>query len=238
MSREKSLIGQSSMRMQLGPDSEEAELVRLTYTIDAENLRGKDWYALCQLMVLKLVDAEASMRVFLNNDEGERIRRYEVTLPKPTKIFEPLVIDGDSLAPQAATISLQLALKALKEEGSGTIFWDGAVLISGKDSPGEHCAEITNTQCSWEKTVNLAQGRINSGIQAIQFKLADASELVLAGPFYENDRLSFRDNMVYLERDGRLEVPLANFPVALEDSLLDLAVMASVPPILRVFPGS
>jgi hypothetical protein len=213
MSREKSLIGQSSMRMQLGPDSEEAELVRLTYTIDAE----------------------ASMRVFVNNDEDERIRRYEVTLPKPTKIFEPLVIDGDSLPPQAATISLQLALKALKEEGSGTIFWDGAVLISAKDSPGEHCAEITNTQCSWEKTVNLAQGRINSGIQAIQFKLADASELVLAGPFYENDRLSFRDNMVYLERDGRLEVLLA---VALEDSPLDLAVMASVPPILRVFPGS
>jgi hypothetical protein len=70
------------------------------------------------------------------------------------------------------------------------------------------------------------------------FKAANGSELILDGPFYKSDRLSFRDNMVYLERVGGHKALLANFPAAQEDNSLDLVVLASAPPLLRVFPGS
>lgn len=215
---EESLFGQSSMAMELSNAEEKDDLVRLTYSFNAEGLQNQTWYARGRVTISELADAKAMMSVFIIDKNGEELESHEVSLSEVTGEYEPLVIKGGKLPPEAARINLQLSILALRQGGVGMIFWDGAEWVSGTP----------------------LQNRSRGGIESITVKSEDSFEVHLAGPFHTYDRLIFSVNGIYIESAGAPVTRLGSFPTIEKGDLLELLVISSATlttPVMSIIPG-
>jgi hypothetical protein len=234
----KFLAGQASLKMYLPPTSDLSVLVRQTYTVDATSLNGDRWAAIGHILVSDIVDAEASMRVFISDEHGNRLNRYEVAIRETSDAFQSLIIQGNSLPPNSSSIAFQLAIRPLQEGGSGLVYWDGVQIISGLSENSDDCVARVSHSCLQAKVASIAEGGINSGIESISLGYIDETVRTLDGPFYQGDRLKIGQNAIYLERNEVTLKTLDHSWGTKEDNRLDLIVHSGPAPLLSIRGGS
>jgi len=232
-SDEKSLFGRFSLITELGPDSRQWDYIRESWILNKQVLNNATWSARSWVMIPGFSNAQAVMGTWIGDYEGNMLEWHSVKISDVTDEFVPLVIEGKMFPDDAQVVVISIGIQALKQGGSGIVFWDGVEFTSGVRLPRNYC-DGDHPDCFWTGTPHFSETISNGGIESIALRLDNSIVLRLQGPFYTDDRLIFQPNGVVLSRPGSPETQLASSPSLQPGQTIDLIVTAKATPSMSI----
>lgn len=233
-----SMFGQYSMEMQLqGNETGTAYPRRTTSAISGASLGAtQGWFITAGVSVPDIYNAEAVLRAFVHDGQGNTIARPEVDVTNPTNGFETLTIQQGPLPAGTTTINVQLALVPLEHGATGTVLWDGIQLGAGTPMPGDYC-DGNHGGCHWTGSPQESASARDNSIHSIVVASPSGSSVTIPGPFSAGDQLLFENGAVFVKSlEGAVRGPLASFPVPPKGTPIQFEIGSQAPPLLAISP--